>query len=271
MGDPMPGIIKLERAEAQLDVLYDALKAALNKQPVMAEIEDKPYPYPPGAIAYTLVIADAPSFNHHIGILIGEILHNFRGALDHATWAFVRRHGVKRIPAKKQTLIQFPLSATSKNFTDRWTDRLRGVPEDPYRAIFEPYQPYKRSIEGETMKRLRILTDLDKHRILLPVAALPGKGDLKFNFEHAQFVGANVDLKPGRPIQSGTKIMTLVLANIVKGKTKVTVRGEVVSEPIFPRSLLRPPKRWTAVNVEGCLKDIQRVCRGVLEQLWAEM
>lgn len=267
----MPGIVKLERAEAQLGVLYDGMMDTLNDQPVMGEIDDEPYPGLAGAIAYSLVIIAAPSFSRDVGILIGEILHNFRGALDHAVWSLVHRHGTKNLPAKKQLLVQFPLSSTKKAFDDWLPGRLPGVPVAPYHAIFERYQPYKRSIEGEPMKHLRILTDLDKHRILLPVAALPGKGDLNFGYKHAQFVRFTPNVSPGRPIKPGTKVMTLVLTNVVKGKTEVSVSGVVTSEPIFPRSVLRPPKRWAAVNVEGCLNDIQRACRGVLEQLWAVM
>jgi len=274
MSAPRPGLPKLERADAQLGALYDTLTDVLNKQPIAADIEDKPYPKPgdPRPLtAFTLVVTAAPAFGDDAGVLLGEVLHNYRGALDHATWSLVRRRGTKNLPPKKQALVQFPLSHTRSKFLARLPDRLPGVPDKPFRAIFERYQPYKRTADGVAMKHLRILTDLDKHRILLPAVTLPSAGNIKMTFNHAQAVEMAGHIRAGRPIQPGTPLMTLVLTDVVKGKTEVGVEGEVTSQPIFPRSLLRPTKGLVAVSIEAALNDIRTACRAVLDELWGQI
>ncbi len=166
---------KWERAVEQL--------AALDKE-VTAFCTSQPYPYgirsysnrEAGRYRFEIDPAWPPGLVLRWGAIIGEIVHDFRSALDNLVWQLVKLN--EREPDGGHS---FPIleDEPSKGFAVQmrreWTDRrgrvhhgpLFGVGDDAL-AIIEACQPYKRD-DGILLLRLHALWNIDKHRHLAPV------------------------------------------------------------------------------------------------------
>jgi hypothetical protein len=106
------------------------------------------------------------------GVVLGDVLHNFRSALDHLVWQLVLLSGKKGSPEN-----QFPICdrgatywSIKKDGTPSTRDRcLKNVAEE-YRAIIDFYQPYRtRHLARnriEAFAGLRDLSNYDKHRLV---------------------------------------------------------------------------------------------------------
>ena len=265
---------KFERAENQLDALYVELSEALDPSKNAVAVDIEAEPYPPAAlsqpwVAYTVYVSQMPTVDVETGLRIGEILHNLRGSLDHTAWILVRRRGNKRLSEKQARRVQFPLARTSKTFWNE-TDRLPGVPADPYWTLIERYQPYKRSRQGRAMRRLRMLTDLDKHRILLPVFTTTRKGHFELTHKPGVRVLDEWHMHPGRELKRGTKLITVVLSGD-PAEHKVRVDGNLDYYPVFPRSLVTPRRGSSTPNIATTLNMIRKTCGDILSQIEAHL
>lgn len=99
----------------------------------------------------------------HWPLLAGEAIHNLRGALDH----FV--HEVSGGYRDSQ----FPIFTDRCEFQVLGTRKLKRVPKT-VRARIEEAQPYRRMPQNppqDALARLRVLSNLDKHRVLATVVA----------------------------------------------------------------------------------------------------
>jgi hypothetical protein len=97
-----------------------------------------------------------------ISLLIGEILYQCRSALDHLFFELVRQKGA---PSEKdwEEHRQFPLAKKSSSFPGK----LKGWLPPPILATLEKMQPYRRGNDlNDTLRYLRILSNIDKHRKL---------------------------------------------------------------------------------------------------------
>lgn len=96
-------------------------------------------------------------------LVVGDIAHNARTALDHAAWQLVLAAG--GTPDRRTT---FPLLPERP---DR--PLLPGLSENLHRAV-EAEQPYMRGGEVNPARLIHELDRIDKHRILLPAVAAVG-------------------------------------------------------------------------------------------------
>jgi len=151
---PMTGPLRrIDRAKKHLNILNREISSFIASQPYRCTIKKDPQdglnifcPY--------LVKKFPPSW----GLLIGEVAHGLRTALDNIAWS---------LAVTRDNLTAFPiyLERNSK-FTTR-LNRLR----DDVRADVEAVQPYNRP-NGEKLRHplwvLSLIDDIDKHRIILP-------------------------------------------------------------------------------------------------------
>ncbi len=115
---------------------------------------------------------------------LGDAIHSVRGALDHATWEIVCRHnGGPPDSESEQRRIQFPIYDEPERF--RGATVLRYV-DAGTRTIFEQAQPYE---TGKALHYLAVLSNDDKHRLLLPSVRAYGEGDFKIR------IGSNDDVR----------------------------------------------------------------------------
>lgn len=123
---------------------------------------------------FKVPISGLPVIGDDCGILIGDCLQNFRASLDQLASLLVRRRGRKGLSPSQKRAIQWPMANSACRFGTGYNSRLPGVPVDPYGARVKRYQPYRRGSAGKAIRWLRRLSDMDKHRIILPALMGPG-------------------------------------------------------------------------------------------------
>lgn len=138
-----------------------------NWLPISAEIDD--------ASGLCLVrISAEPNFPVvRWGLMIGDVVHNLRSALDHLAWQIAHENG--KSPGNPRQ-VQFPIADTATAF--RSSSALQQI--DPaYWPRVEAFQPYTPITgpdrwSGPPIHPLALLRDLsneDKHRVVTPIIA----------------------------------------------------------------------------------------------------
>ena len=263
---------KLTRGSEQLKILYDEIGDAIdpNKASVGFKLEThyrrRPSGYTDGNIwaATTFIVDSLPSLSLECGIHLGEIVHNFRSALDHLAWAVVGPANRKGLTDRQLRDIEFPLAQSRARFKSTATRCLPGL-TDKERAFFETYQPYKRSAIGRAMRLLQVLSNLDKHRVVLPTLALPERIEIpKVTYEDATLIAVEKNVRDGQQIKAGTKLLTLVLAFPLDGRNRqVGMNGSLGLWPAFSRSYIKPPKGFHFVGID-ILSDVEHTCNAIV-------
>jgi hypothetical protein len=115
------------------------------------------------------------------GLLLGDIVHNYRSSLDHLAWALYKRGSTANLPKRKERLIYFPIADERIKFNDSLGSKLPGVRRTD-KAIVRRYQPYKtakRYRDGHLFGVLEKLSNADKHRVIQPIQAVPERAGFK--------------------------------------------------------------------------------------------
>lgn len=158
-----------------------------------------------------------------LGVMVGEVAHNLRSALDHLIWQLVLAGGEK--PGRAN---QFPIYVTESDFladvegrdeARRGPGPLAGLDSSgPEWAFVKGLQPYHGGNDPENLPiaRLRWLSNEDKHRIVRPtylaVGGPPGIALIDFR-SNAEVVEDVVSLKAGQRLEDGTEILRVRLAH----------------------------------------------------------
>ena len=125
-------------------------------------------------------VAEEPAWKQW-SLILGDCLHNFRSALDHAIYGLAVAHSEQNPPPHADSLL-FPISNSQSHFQnslDRLGDLRRvGVVLEAVQGL----QPYMRRNlpHPPTLALLRDLNDVDKHRIINITRAAAKGGSDKF-------------------------------------------------------------------------------------------
>ena len=157
------------------------------------------------------------------GLITGDAVHNLRSALDHVVWQLACYKtggaGLPSVPEHEKRAVQFPIvkAPTTAERKDPRTFRASGalkhvLPE--HRAIIYEHQPFGSRYnfghaEVHPFTRLQILSNIDKHRTITPIAMLTTRFHLPDPFKD---VGGEVikrqytafDCEPAEP---GVEVM----------------------------------------------------------------
>jgi len=159
--DALLGVrLKLKRSWEQLNMLKAEIDAFLDERPYQPQIA---FNRSSRTLIVKVVVNRSP--DPMWSVYIGEILHNFRSALDHIVWELAGR------PSPRTHKTQFPIFANEAGFDERGTNQfLKGVNEAVIRLI-KSEQPFfvrqDGTIEGTVhspLWYLKQLSDIDKHR-----------------------------------------------------------------------------------------------------------
>lgn len=158
---------KITRARWQLLDLHERFVSFLESQPYSLRREFVPADGMSGEYRFVVESVSVPK--REWGVLIGEVVHNLRSALDHAAYA---------ASANPDRHTHFPAVLNSDDWPVRADKALRTVPPS-VRAYIETIQPFQRPQEIEPRKHLLSvlyrLSNHDKHRMLtIAVMALEG-------------------------------------------------------------------------------------------------
>lgn len=126
-------------------------------------------------IIVTLEAIEGELFPKFWGALLGNLVNNFRSALDHVAWAIYKRGHTPNLPDWREGKVYFPISDTRTGFNDSLKTKLPGARRADI-ALVRRYQPYhggKRNLERHVLRTLNELSRLDKHRSIQPVVPVP--------------------------------------------------------------------------------------------------
>lgn len=124
---------------------------------------------------------EIPPFPSLWGMLLGNIVHNYRSCLDHVAWAIYKRGRTPNLPERQERNVYFPVAAERTAFNKSLPRKLPGARRADI-AIVRRYQPYhggKRNLHRHVLKVLDDLSVLDKHRSIQPVVPLPDEATMR--------------------------------------------------------------------------------------------
>lgn len=118
---------------------------------------------------------------HNLSLVLGDLVHNARSALDHAAWqvACLRCSEDDLMKPRVRPGISFPITQHPNEFAAH--PLLRYIPEEAV-EVFERTQPYQGSAgtERHWLALLNRMWNADKHRLLHPTFALTWLGKTTF-------------------------------------------------------------------------------------------
>lgn len=147
---------KLHRARYQLNDLEKRFRNVVEGRAYRIGEDFKLHPSQDvGDYTFTIRSANVP--NREWGVLVGEVVHNLRSALDHCVYA----------AAAKPQGTYFPTFSKEDDWERKSCDVLYTVPENVV-AIIEQAQPYhwKSKASAHPLALLNALWNQDKHRLL---------------------------------------------------------------------------------------------------------
>ncbi len=157
---------KVNRAVEQFDSLEAEIGAWINRQP-----QEIRHDVNPETGRYRFTIRNAGRVPPaRWSVIIGEIIHNLRSALDHIVWQLVIANG--RVPSEAN---QFPIYSANERGKQKgrerkakWIRMLRDV-HPTHRAFIKALQPYRRRhrLLYVPLERLVDMSNEDKHRLLI--------------------------------------------------------------------------------------------------------
>jgi hypothetical protein len=153
---------KLGRANKHLDELDRLTQRFIATEPCIAVVEDD---VQAAERRLRVQVREWPD-SAHLGVVIGDVLHNLRSGLDHLAWI------AGGDPPPNEKTSAFPIFKNKGRFQRDGLPLIRGAKQDVQRLI-EDEQPWK---DGDTADahpfwRLRVLSNQDKHRLLAVVAS----------------------------------------------------------------------------------------------------
>jgi hypothetical protein len=101
-----------------------------------------------------------------IAEILGDIVDNFRAALDHAVYAVALAAG--RLPPNKILEVYFPISRCADDFERVLKGRCRDVPEEIY-PLLRSFEPYKGA--SDAIYALNLVCVSNKHKLVVPCAS----------------------------------------------------------------------------------------------------
>jgi hypothetical protein len=156
---------KLKRAFALRDEFRDLLADALSA-PRDVSRRDNSADHTSRIVRAEWVLESQPDYTA-AALLLGDVVHNLRAAMDHVMWAITPREVQQQSP----TDVSFPLY-TQKDIFERWGERRRTWYGPTVFEVLRSYQPFQASGTGKLhpLHILQFLSNTDKHRLLNIVA-----------------------------------------------------------------------------------------------------
>jgi hypothetical protein len=147
---------KLDRAEQHLDQLRAEVGNFLAGEPQTTVIE---FDAKSGQGRITLSVRARPPITW--SVIVGEIVHDWRSALDQLATRLIRRLFLRRSPR-----LRFPIYADPVKYNAAFGGKLDGL--QTYRTILDGLQPYNRGAGYPThpLWLLYDLSNIDKHEAI---------------------------------------------------------------------------------------------------------
>jgi hypothetical protein len=160
---------KLERGYSHLEALDSSIRSYLHSENFAITTRDDPV-----ARCRTWTVDNPPQPPLEWALAVGDVLYNFRAALDYLAWTLVLANGKQ--PDSRNA---FPVFLNPKGF--KATAKTRGMSSDAKKALLN-VQPFARSPTQPETNRLWLLnrlSNIDKHRHLHLLLYIVGGSELR--------------------------------------------------------------------------------------------
>jgi hypothetical protein len=166
--------LKLLRAQEHLARLQEQVSIFFESEPYYFVVEHNTDSREHNA--YVRLVGRAP-FNQW-ALIVGDIVHNMRSALDNAVYEIGVRESGEDVPPGSKVLAM-PIFDDAKGYEQRGRWRIESL-GDEARTIIEAIQPYRHpnGVHGSGLWALHEIDNADKHRILQVVATVPMAGNV---------------------------------------------------------------------------------------------
>lgn len=269
--------LKVDRANEHVNLLDREMVVwnEKNPSPVRLGFKDDPSPR---LIPIVVEAVDQPE--PRMGIIIGDVLHNLRCALDYIAFQLVAHGGdPKKLETDAIKHVKFPIvvgpTRRGKAPADYLSDGLRnwlpGI-RPVHKTIVRRHQPYVRGQSAEThpLALLQKLSNTDKHRRLQPVLMLPTEGGFRVVQEPLGCRVIGLKLGPGLdgPFRVGAEVCYVTVADKtlcdgleVQPSATVTVAFEPGLDPVdFTKAFpVIDVLNWISHEVADVLGEIDAV------------
>lgn len=160
----LPGLDKIERAFEIRDELRDLLEELLTAEKKYTRRSNMSEASAPTVWAeWTL---DAVPDYTRSSLLMGDVIHNLRAAMDHAVWAITPT----RIQTNNPLGVAFPLQRSAESFK-KWLFKRKRWYGPTVVEVLDSQQPYHAGTDKlHPLHVLQHLSNTDKHRLLNVVA-----------------------------------------------------------------------------------------------------
>jgi hypothetical protein len=232
---------KMDRAKEHRDILDRCIRDTFSVETKRPRIGIKVDADTRQHVLYISYLPDLAPLLKQVSLCLGDIIHNFRSALDHLTYQLAVWNTGGNVCRPKR--VQFPIVDDPSHFKSARGDALREVHPD-HQTIIEQFQPYHRIAEGlpigppfHSFAVLRDLDNADKHRPLNPVMIPPtslgayrGEALVIFMLGIQQTPGWTV---PITPITLGTELIRATLpANVAI--PEMDMAGSISPDIVLP-------------------------------------
>jgi len=266
---------KLERGKEQLVDFAARIRGSFDEKSFSHVIKAYTYPKPSDSRdplpwhLYTLHFESVPTISKRDGILLGEIIQNFRSVLDYLAWAMYVKTGVA-LSRSKERNVAFPMISTNSTDYGRRVDGfLPNVPANE-RAFIQGYQPYQSTDSAMFIGWLNALSNTDKHRVIIPVAVYPMDGKIEFVYgSWGKMITMIKHLEDGQEVKESAKVFSVIISGNppFMNKTPVQVNPNTLRlGAIIPMDLIRARPPFEAVTLHSALNCIRDVCVEILTE-----
>lgn len=233
---------KLDRAIEQLKTLKAQADRFVETQPYTVTVQ-----FEPEAGCYVTRFWGRRPVPLESSILVGEIVHNLRSALEHVAWLLATANA--NDPAslwepEKRKLITFPVAKHAEAFLSH---SLRPLISAEAKAAIEPLQPYvgrlPKHVATHPLVGLHELWNIDKHRVIhggigqfdFSKVAWQPKAITKEDLD-ALAEGFDTEIVPREgPLKDGAEIAYVRFRALTHppGTVKVDMEGDLSTRIIF--------------------------------------
>jgi hypothetical protein len=150
-------------------------------------------------------------FPPHWGLLLGDVVHNFRSALDHIAWALYKRGNASNLRPGQEARIYFPIYDDREDFNNSLARKLPGVTRTDIAKVrrCQPYIHGKRNLHRHVLWVIDELSRADKHRTIQPVLPSPDRSNIGIGQQTDCIFRRMGLVTPRNVLQPGTELTRL--------------------------------------------------------------
>jgi hypothetical protein len=206
--------------------------------------------YQPKRHGFSVVVTDIDPMPPTWGLLIGDIAHNLRSALDQIAWAIVSRGKTPpdTLPKGAERAIYFPISDSGPGFKGELPIKLPGASQADIARV-RRYQPYKYGRGKRAWGWVALLAKInvgDKHRTTQPIWALPVSAAIEVTHARDCVVPSRDNKATRKALKVDTELV-LVRARKTCPNPHIEVIPHLSSEPAIQENLLLG--EWLRVTI----------------------